>query len=116
MLDSYIGILDFLGVRGCLLRNSRIPSPTASAVFLSAGSALRGYRLAQLFLLRIRWLLRSRLVAIFSLKALRSLALLQKLLHSFSAAYALIQRIAKQKIQRKIFAAATPPPRLAQRL
>ncbi|WP_321235790.1 hypothetical protein [Campylobacter sp.] len=35
---------------------------------LSAGSAF--------FLLRIRWLLRSRLVALFSLKALRSLATL----------------------------------------
>ena len=31
----FIGILDFLGVRGFLLGNSRIPSPTASAVFLS---------------------------------------------------------------------------------
>ena len=37
---------------------------------------------------------------------LRSPAALQKLLHRFSAAYALIQRIAKQKIRRKIFAAA----------
>ena len=41
----------FLGVRGFLLRNSRIPSPTASAVFLSAdypaglsaGSAFRRF-------------------------------------------------------------------------
>ncbi|MDY5467202.1 MAG: hypothetical protein SPF98_06420 [Campylobacter sp.] len=33
-------------------------------------TALRGCLLAQLFLLRIRWLLRSRLVALFSLKAL----------------------------------------------
>ena len=47
----FIGILDFLGVRGCLLRNSRIPSPTASAVFyrwlspagLSAGSAFKRF-------------------------------------------------------------------------
>ena len=53
----------------------------------SAGSA---------FLLRTRW------VAIFSFKALRSPALLQKLLPCFSAAYAL-------KIQRKIFAAADAP-------
>ena len=47
---------------------------------LSAGSA---------FLLRIRWLLRTRLVALFSFKALRSPATLQKLLHSFSVACAL---------------------------
>ena len=47
MLDFYIGILDFLGVRGCLLRNSRIPSPRLAQFFigwlspagLSAGSA-----------------------------------------------------------------------------
>ena len=47
----FIGILDFLGVRGFLLRNSRILSPTASAVFLSAdypaglsvGSAFRRF-------------------------------------------------------------------------
>ena len=103
-----IGILDFLGVRGCLLRNSRIPSPMASAVFYWL-TTLRVYRLVQLFLLRIRWLLRSRLVALFSLKALRSPATLQKLLHSFSAACAL-------KIQRKIFTAADAPSRLAQRL
>ena len=98
----------FLGVRGFLLRNSRIPSPTASAVFYWL-TTLRVYRLVQLFLLRIRWLLRSRLVALFSLKALCSPATLQKLLHSFSVACALIQRIAKQKIQRKIFAAAPAP-------
>ncbi|WP_321230685.1 hypothetical protein [Campylobacter sp.] len=53
-------------------------------------------------MLCIRWLLRTRWVALFSLKALRSSVTLQKLLHSFSAACAL-------KIQRKIFAAATPP-------
>ncbi|MCI6178655.1 MAG: hypothetical protein MR658_07520 [Campylobacter sp.] len=49
--------------------------------------------------------------ALFSLKALRSPVALQKLLHCFSAAYAL-------KIQRKIFAAAAAYalPRLAQRL
>ncbi|MCI7586267.1 MAG: hypothetical protein MSS71_00180, partial [Campylobacter sp.] len=52
---------------------------------------------------------RTRCVAIFSFKALRSSATLQKLLHCFSVAYALIQRIAKQKIQRKIFTAATAP-------
>ena len=83
----------FLGVRGCLLRNSRIPSPTASAVFLSAdypaglptGSAFRHF---------------------LALKPCAAQPFLQKLLHSFSAAYALIQRIAKQKIRRKIFAAA----------
>ena len=50
-------------------------------------------------MLRIRWLLRSRLVALFSFKALRSPATLQKLLHSFSVACAL-------KIQRKSFTAA----------
>ncbi|MDO2407506.1 hypothetical protein [Campylobacter magnus] len=63
---------------------------------LSAGSA---------FLLRTRW------VVLFSLKALRSPVTLQKLFRRFSAACAL-------KIQRKIFAAAAAdaPPRLAQRL
>ncbi|MDD7703859.1 MAG: hypothetical protein SOW03_01530 [Campylobacter sp.] len=45
-------------------------------------------------------MLLSRWVVLFSFKALRSSATLQKLLHSFSAAYAL-------KIQRKIFTAAT---------
>ncbi|MDD6161285.1 MAG: hypothetical protein PUB35_00560 [Campylobacteraceae bacterium] len=64
------------------------------------------------FLLRIRWLLRTRWVALFTLKALRSPALLQKLLPCFSVAYALIQRIAKQKIQRKIFAAAPANSRI----
>ena len=34
----FIGILDFLGVRGCLLRNSRIPSPRLAQFFI-AGSA-----------------------------------------------------------------------------
>ncbi|MCI7236584.1 hypothetical protein [Campylobacter sp.] len=47
------------------------------------------------------FLLRSSLVTLFSLKALRSPVALQKLLHCFSAAYAL-------KIQRKIFTAASP--------
>ncbi len=53
----------------------------------------------------------SAFFALFALKALRSPVALQKLLHCFSAAYAL-------KIQHKIFAAATAdaPPRLAQRL
>ena len=49
---------------------------------------------------------RLSLWVLFYAHGLRSPAALQKLLHRFSAAYTLIQRIAKQKIRRKIFAAA----------
>ena len=82
---------EFLKLKFLILNSLRILAQFfigwLSPAGLSAGSAF----------------LRSRLVALFSLKALRSPATLQKLLHSFSAAYAL-------KIQRKIFAAADAPP------
>ncbi|MCI7501906.1 MAG: hypothetical protein MSA54_08285 [Campylobacter sp.] len=73
----------FWGLGGVFLRNSRIPSPTA-------GSA---------FLLRIRWLLRTRWVTLFTLKALRSPEPYAKASARFSAL--------RLKSCRKTFANAT---------